>query len=323
MDAIIFDIDGTLANTSHRVHHVKNGNKNWDAFFGKMGEDTPVLGVTWLAEELAHGVRVGGVTAHLFLVSGRPDSYRAVTVAWLHENVPMLFDMSEALLMREAGDHRSDVEVKREILKGIQGQGYDVRLAIDDRPSIIKMWQDEGIPVLQVPNPDWDETPGYKPGKLIMMVGPSGAGKSTTLSQFTNNLNSVVSTDQLREALTGDLKNQEVNAQVFAAAHALIKTRIEYGLNTVYDATNLRNRDRRAILDLLPAGTEVVYLVVDRPLAEKHRDAGWRANVTVKGKKLVDYHHEVFHNNLKDILAGDNDPRVKVADLRAESMRVA
>ena len=35
MKAFIFDIDGTLADASHRLHHIQNGNKDWDAFFAR------------------------------------------------------------------------------------------------------------------------------------------------------------------------------------------------------------------------------------------------------------------------------------------------
>jgi hypothetical protein len=30
---VIVDIDGTLADLSHRLHHVRNGGHNWDEFF--------------------------------------------------------------------------------------------------------------------------------------------------------------------------------------------------------------------------------------------------------------------------------------------------
>lgn len=33
MKTVIFDLDGALCDISHRLHHIKNGNKNWDAFF--------------------------------------------------------------------------------------------------------------------------------------------------------------------------------------------------------------------------------------------------------------------------------------------------
>ncbi len=33
---VIFDIDGTLSDPTHRLHHVKGGAKNWPAFFDEM-----------------------------------------------------------------------------------------------------------------------------------------------------------------------------------------------------------------------------------------------------------------------------------------------
>lgn len=42
MRAVVFDIDGTLSDASHRLHHVTGGNRNWDAFFTEMAAD-PVV----------------------------------------------------------------------------------------------------------------------------------------------------------------------------------------------------------------------------------------------------------------------------------------
>ena len=42
MSTIICDIDGTLADLHHRLHHIKNGNKNWDAFFAEVKDDLPI-----------------------------------------------------------------------------------------------------------------------------------------------------------------------------------------------------------------------------------------------------------------------------------------
>ena len=33
----IFDIDGVLADATHREHHVTKKPKDWDAFFGEVG----------------------------------------------------------------------------------------------------------------------------------------------------------------------------------------------------------------------------------------------------------------------------------------------
>ena len=42
---IIVDIDGTLADLSHRRHHVENGKRNWSAFFAELSNDKPVESV--------------------------------------------------------------------------------------------------------------------------------------------------------------------------------------------------------------------------------------------------------------------------------------
>ena len=40
--ALICDLDGTIANLAHRLHHIKNGNKNWEGFFENVEADTPI-----------------------------------------------------------------------------------------------------------------------------------------------------------------------------------------------------------------------------------------------------------------------------------------
>lgn len=45
---IVFDIDGTLADLSHRRHHVESRPKNWDAFFEDISEDKPNAPLRWL-----------------------------------------------------------------------------------------------------------------------------------------------------------------------------------------------------------------------------------------------------------------------------------
>ena len=149
-DAIIFDIDGTLADASHRRHLVTGGNRKWPRFFDEMVNDPPHAGVCLLAELLGgHPLAISG-HLKLFLASGRPETHRKQTEDWLLEHVPGYFGAAEALLMRAAGDYRADTEVKREMLHAIREQGFNPRIAVDDRPSIIEMWQSEGLTVLDV-----------------------------------------------------------------------------------------------------------------------------------------------------------------------------
>ncbi len=41
-EIVIFDIDGTLADISERVHHIKKKPKNWTAFNAGMAQDKSI-----------------------------------------------------------------------------------------------------------------------------------------------------------------------------------------------------------------------------------------------------------------------------------------
>lgn len=130
----VFDLDGTLADCSHRLHHLER--KDWRAFFAACGEDGLIehmRAVFWALAANDNRVEIW---------SGRSDECRAETEAWLdrHDIVP------SALLMRTAGDHRPDDEVKREFLRG----GGVPDMIFDDRKRVVDMWRAEGIPCAQV-----------------------------------------------------------------------------------------------------------------------------------------------------------------------------
>jgi len=160
------------------------------------------------------------------------------------------------------------------------------------------------------------------PGKLVMMVGPSCAGKSTWVRNRVAHghcfPDAVISTDNIRQQIYGDFtkwdesKQQQVNGAALSQAVA----RINHGLDVVYDATNIRWASRQRILAAMPIEMEIEYLVMDRPLQVKRRQAGWRAATKVNGVPLIDYHHRIMLANLTTILAGDGDPRVVVEDMR-------
>ena len=327
MDTIIFDIDGTLTDVTHRRQYLSGAKPAWGKFFDEMVNDPPLRDVCLLAELLGDHPLIDQGTIKLFLFSGRPESHRKETEEQLLKYARSYFQKAEALLMRGEGDYRQDTIVKKEMLDGVRGQGYDVRLVIDDRPSVCDMWVREGVTCLQHINQidQWAGEKTWNPGALHMMVGPSGAGKSWYVEKnfffmakddFPRS--ALISSDALRVEINhGDMAEQTSNDQVFSALHAQAKARVESGLNVVVDATNLRARDRRAIRDLCPKDTKIFYHVIDRPLTEKHRDAGWRDNVVINGVKLIDKHHQSFKSSIKAILRGDDDPRVMVRDTRS------
>ncbi|MDY3551487.1 AAA family ATPase [Gemmata sp. JC717] len=303
--AVIFDIDGTLADATHRLHHIQNGSRNWDAFFAEAAKDPviePIRDLVFLFENQDY---------RIILVSGRTDKIRGITEAWLvQHDIPY-----HELHMRAEGDYRQDFVVKSELLDGILAKGHQIHCVIDDRPSVVAMWRERGLTCLQCR--DWEEAPPVQPGLLTLMVGTSGSGKSHWLASADAlchgiHPSHVISSDQFRADLCGDFRDQSKNDAVFAAVHAVAKARLSHGLPTTIDATNLRRKDRMAAAALAKGG-RVRYVVIDRPEDEKRRDAGWRAELPFD---LIAKHEQTLHSQIKDILAGDGQPNVEVVDLR-------
>lgn len=140
---VVVDIDGTVADCTHRQHHVNGeGKKDWKSFFSTMDEDTPRTDVYQKAMDEA--IHAG---AEIIFVSARPEDYRDVTEAWLKKH-----DMDYiALVMRGRGDSRPDTQVKRDIHEKYLKQ-YEIVKVFDDRPVVIEMWRGLGLTVEDVGN---------------------------------------------------------------------------------------------------------------------------------------------------------------------------
>ena len=85
---------------------------------------------------------------------------------------------------------------------------------------------------------------------LYIMCGLSGSGKSTIATQIANkNPNTIiVSSDAIREELTGNYEDQEHNEEVFKIFYDRIRKNLENKKNVIADATNLTMKSRRAIM---------------------------------------------------------------------------
>ena len=145
-DIIVCDLDGTIADCSHRVKKYLNQetgvpgqvHNNWLGFFSEIAGDTFIFD-TW--NQVAEMAAVE--KAHVIYVTARPESCRQDTMDWLSEQgiYPTV------LLMRSNGDRRPDDQVKESIYNSYLKQ-YNVVAVFDDRPAVIRMWEKNGLKVI-------------------------------------------------------------------------------------------------------------------------------------------------------------------------------
>lgn len=145
MRTYIFDIDGTIADLSHRLPHIQKEPKDWPSFFAAVPDDKPIHHIIKLAIDL----ELAG--AAIVYVSGRSDECRKATETWLQQHA--LPD--GRVFMRKAGDHRPDHQVKVELLEQLRAEGHKPVMAFDDRNQVVKMWRELGIPCAQVADGDF------------------------------------------------------------------------------------------------------------------------------------------------------------------------
>jgi hypothetical protein len=135
--AVIFDIDGVLADAAPRQHHLDHG--DWKAFFEACDTDPVIVEIERLAALLDPSL-------HILLVTGRPNRVQQKTATWLAEN-GIRWDV---LVTREKGDYVGVDIFKRQTLHDFRTYGFDVKLAIEDDPKNHAMYIAEGVPCIYI-----------------------------------------------------------------------------------------------------------------------------------------------------------------------------
>jgi len=153
----IFDIDGTLADCSQRLHFILPSKEDisgdidldkiapdWESFYKDCVNDKPIAPTV----ELLRALQEYG--AKIIFVTGRPNKYMKETLQWLEKNTdkPVY-----GLYMRKNDDHRPDYIVKKEI--------YETQIkpnlkneciwgVFEDRKQCVDMWRSLGLTCYQV-----------------------------------------------------------------------------------------------------------------------------------------------------------------------------
>ena len=137
---VIFDVDGTLMNISHRRKFVEMKPKDWKAFRDQTVNDTPNLDVFAIAKSLHQAGH------NIIIASGRNKSQRAITLKQLMSE-GLVF---RAIYLRSDSDYRPDTEVKAQMLDKMKAEGWNPELVFDDRTSVVDMWREKGLRAVQV-----------------------------------------------------------------------------------------------------------------------------------------------------------------------------
>lgn len=136
INTVIVDLDGTVA--------IMNGRGPFEWL--KVGEDLPSNPII----ELVLKLKADGL--NIVFVSGRSQVCRELTLGWLK----MYIKLDEyTLYMRKEKDMRPDTIVKKEILDNDLNSKFNIKYVLDDRNSVVQMWRDEGLTVLQVNDGDF------------------------------------------------------------------------------------------------------------------------------------------------------------------------
>lgn len=145
-EAIIFDLDGTLA--------YPNG-RGWfdykDVIFDLV--DKEVARALFLYKE--RGFKIIIVTARENKTFDGPIynciNVQELTELWLKEN-NIHYDV---IFLRDEFDNRKDAPVKLDIFNNHIRENYQVNLVFDDRNKVVELWRNLGIKCFQVQNGDY------------------------------------------------------------------------------------------------------------------------------------------------------------------------
>jgi len=100
---------------------------------------------------------------------------------------------------------------------------------------------------------------------VVALMGVSGSGKSTFAEQFFKPTE-VLSSDFIRALISDDENNLTVNTQTFDTLYYIANQRLDLGLLTVIDATNVQKEARASVLRLAKdQNCHAVAIVLDMP----------------------------------------------------------
>lgn len=142
MKYIVCDVDGTVADDTHRRHHVMGkAVPDWEAHFAECDYDSPI-------ESMVHLVSLLQKKHIVVFVTGRPEYVREKTRTWLEQH----FERVDHLLMRPSSSPAHCHQFKKELLLQHlpDATAENVVCVLEDRYKVVREWREAGYRTLQV-----------------------------------------------------------------------------------------------------------------------------------------------------------------------------
>lgn len=148
---VVVDLDGTVADCTHRLHFINGETKDWKGFYEACKDDKPIMSMIDMVRALNERYY------NVIFLTGRSELARNVTQEWLQANNLWNYD---DLIMRPLEDYRQDSVVKLEMLNdyirtNLNDDKEAIGFILEDRATVVKSFRDAGFKVLQVAEGDF------------------------------------------------------------------------------------------------------------------------------------------------------------------------
>lgn len=142
---IICDIDGTLADCTHRLGWITDREeKNYNKFYEEMRNDVLIEDTRRFIESFPQS------EYQITFITGRPEKYRDETIVWIRKNVPKLEGFQ--LLMRRDNDFRKAWVIKKQWMETLVAEEplLRVHLVLEDDKRCKEMYRELGYQVIDM-----------------------------------------------------------------------------------------------------------------------------------------------------------------------------
>lgn len=139
---VIFDIDGTIADDSHRKHFLLDGDpnmKDWESYYRACVYDELLPAGLILQDLYDMGHRI-------YLLTGRNEIVKNETVQWLDDH-NLNYD---ELRMREERNYEPDYVMKIRWARELNLTPENTLCVFEDRARVVEAWRKAGFHCMQV-----------------------------------------------------------------------------------------------------------------------------------------------------------------------------